>query len=373
MTLLISILTPSRRGLRYHLLTLSPKGRGFYEISFANRMVAYFFKAVVRGRAPAFSKPLGIDMASNPTEPRYHPALHRYALVTAGFTFLLLLAGALVTSTGSSLSVPDWPTSYGGLAPPLSRFKGGVVFEYSHRAVAGTTAFLMLGLAFATQWVESRRWVKRLAWAALGAVVLQAVLGGITVKFGLPTPVSVAHAGLAEIFFCLIVSLALVTSKTWMEDTPYRVADRPASLKFWTALTTGIIYFQILVGAVTRHSGAGLAIPDWPLSFGHLLPPDWTASIALQFSHTRVGALVVLYFVNHTAYRVCTHYTEEGALSWPAATAGLLVWLQCFLGVILIATSKAIVPTSLHVIVGAATLASMLVLTLNCFHLMKKA
>lgn len=309
-------------------------------------------------------------MASNLTQSHYHPALHRYALTTAGFTFVLLLAGALVTSTGSSLAVPDWPLSFGKFFPPM---KGGVLFEHGHRMVAGTVALLMLGLALTTQSVEERAWVKRLAWIAMGAIILQAVLGGVTVLLHLPTQVSVAHASLAQIFFCLIVSLALVTSKEWVEGAPHRVEDRPASLRFWSALTTAVIYIQIILGAVTRHSGSGLAIPDWPLSFGHLLPPDWSPSVALQFSHTRVGAFIVLWLVTHTAYRVCTHYPGEKALFWPAASAGLLVWLQCFLGIIVIATSKDIVPTSVHVIVGAATLASMLVLTLNCFRLLKKA
>jgi heme a synthase len=308
-------------------------------------------------------------MSPDGLTPSYHSALHRYALVTAGCTFLLLLAGALVTSTGSSLAVPDWPLSFGKFFPPMT---GGVLFEHGHRMVAGTVSLLMLGLALSTQRVEERAWVKKLAWTAMGAIILQAVLGGVTVLLHLPTEVSVAHAGLAQIFFCLIVSLALVTSKGWIEERPNRVTDRPSTIRFWATLTTALVYLQILVGAVTRHSGSGLAIPDYPLSFGQILPPDWSASIALQFSHTRVGALVVLYFITHTSYRVCTHYSEEKALFWPAAAAALLVWLQCFLGIIVIATAKAIVPTSLHVILGAATLAAMLVLTLNSHHLFKK-
>lgn len=305
-------------------------------------------------------------MGPDKPEVAFHPALHRYALVTAGFTFLLLLAGALVTSTGSSLAVPDWPLSFGKVFPPM---RGGVLFEHGHRMVAFTVSLLMLGLAISIQILEKRSWVKKLAWAAGGAIVLQAVLGGVTVLLKLPTEVSVMHAGLAQVFFCLIVSLALVTSKGWIEATPNPLTDRPSSIRFWATLTTALTYLQILVGAVTRHSGSGLAIPDFPLSFGRLLPPDWTPSVILQFSHTRIGAFIVLYLVTHTAYRVCTHYPEEKALFWPAAAAGLFVWLQCFLGLIVIATSKDVIPTSLHVIVGAATLAAMLALTLNSFHL----
>lgn len=300
----------------------------------------------------------------------FHPRLHLLARVTAVCTLLLLLAGALVTSTGSSLAVPDWPLSFGTLFPEM---KGGVLFEHGHRLIAGTVATLMLILAVLAQLTEERPWVKKLAWGALAAVLLQAILGGLTVLLKLPTQVSVAHAGLAQIFFCLIVSLTLVTSRFWIEEKGDRLTDRPSPIRKWALWTTLLIYAQIVVGAVTRHSGAGLAILDFPLSSGQILPPEWTGPIALQFSHTRIGASLVLLFTAHTAYRACYHFPEEKGIFYPAAAAGALVWLQCFLGVMILTTSKAILPTSLHVLVGAATLASMLVLTLNSYRLFKKS
>jgi len=300
---------------------------------------------------------------------KFNVGLYRYALLTAGCTFLLLLAGALVTSTGSSLAVPDWPLSFGQFFPPM---KGGVFFEHGHRMVAGTVAFLTLGLAIATQMLEKRPWVKRLAWYALGAILLQALLGGMTVLFRIPTQVSTAHAGLAQLFFCLVITLALVTSRSWVEEKPNRLKDRPSSIRFWAALTTAAIYVQILLGAVIRHSGSGLAIPDFPLSFGGLLPPEWTPAVTLQFAHTRIGAFFILLLVTCTSYRVCFHYPQEKSLFWPAVGAGLLVWLQCFLGMLILFTQKAVLPTSFHVLVGAATLACMLLLTLKSFQLFKK-
>jgi cytochrome c oxidase assembly protein subunit 15 len=299
----------------------------------------------------------------------YQPKLHRYALITTCCTFILLLAGALVTSTGSSLAVPDWPLSFGKFFPEMT---GGVLFEHGHRMVAGTVAILMFGLALYAQKVESRSWVKKLAWCAMGAVIFQAVLGGVTVLLHLPTEVSVAHAGLAQIFFSLIITLTLVTSRTWLEAAPNETDSTKPSIPSLAAFTTILIYLQIVVGAVTRHSGAGLAIPDFPLSFGQFFPPDGSPLILLQFSHTRVGAFLVLILVNLLSFRVCQSYIGEKALFWPAAVAALLVWVQCFLGILIIATNKAIVPTSVHVITGAALLASMLILTLNSFHLLKK-
>jgi heme a synthase len=304
----------------------------------------------------------------SPSKVSYHPGLHRFAFFLAAFTPLLLLAGALVTSTGSSLAVPDWPLSFGKFFPKM---EGGVLFEHGHRMIAGTVGFLTLGLALMTQWVEKRVWVKRLAWGALGAVVLQAVLGGVTVLLQLPTQVSVAHAGLAQIFFCLTISLALFTSRSWMEEKSARISS-PWSLPRFALATTGVVYLQILVGAVVRHSGAGLAIPDFPFSFGRAIPAEWTAGILLQFLHTRVGATLVLGLVVFLSYRVCREYPEEKGLFWPAASAGFLVWLQCFLGMMILVTHKMVVPTSVHVVVGAGLLASLLILTLKSFQLFKR-
>lgn len=308
-------------------------------------------------------------MSEVPTPNAYQLNLHRFAIFLACYTPLLLLAGALVTSTGSSLAVPDWPLSFGTLFPKM---QGGVLFEHGHRLIAGSVLVLAILFALFTQKIEKRSWVKKLAWGALFAVLLQALLGGLTVLLHLPTQISVSHAGLAQIYFCLVVTLALVTSKDWIEEKPNRLVDRPSSIRKWAFWTTGLVYLQILVGAVTRHSGAGLAIPDFPLSNGNLLPSDWSFLVAIQFLHTRIGASVVLLFVAHTAYRACTHFPEEKGIFWPAATAGLLVWIQCFLGIMILATGKAIVPTSVHVLVGAGLLASMVVFSLKSHQLFIK-
>jgi len=302
-----------------------------------------------------------------PTAPAlFHPRLHSFALVVMGATFLLLLAGALVTSTGSSLSVPDWPLSYGTLFPHMT---GGVIFEHGHRLVAGTVSILTLILVVAVQRTESRRWVRVLAWSAMGAILLQALLGGLTVLFHLPTPVSVCHAGLAQIFFCLVTTLAVVTSPSWIQESPGRLAALDPSLPRFAAVTVAVIYVQVLLGALTRHSGAGLAMPDFPPAF---LPAEWSPLVLIHFCH-RVGALVVTLLVSLLLYRVTRAGAGETALTGPALAAGLLLWLQLFLGVMIIVTAKAVVPTSAHVITGAALLASTWATTLKCFQLFKPA
>ncbi|HYM13676.1 MAG TPA: COX15/CtaA family protein, partial [Bryobacterales bacterium] len=150
--------------------------------------------------------------------------LHRFAVFTACATFGLIIAGALVTSKDAGLAVPDWPLSYGSLMPP---WVGNIRFEHGHRMVATLVGMLTIVLAAWLWKREPRRWVKRLGAAALATVVAQGVLGGITVLFFLPTLISVSHACLAQIFFCLTVTLALVTGERWKEPTA-PVPDRGA-------------------------------------------------------------------------------------------------------------------------------------------------
>src|SRR5262252_3022053 len=106
-------------------------------------------------------------------------ALHRFALFTACCTAFLIFVGGLVTSTESGLSVPDWPTTYGWnmFTFPLSKMVGGIRFEHTHRLVASTVGLMTIVLAVWLQRREDRRWVRRLGWIALAAVVLQGILG----------------------------------------------------------------------------------------------------------------------------------------------------------------------------------------------------
>src|SRR5215510_13607845 len=108
-------------------------------------------------------------------KPTYHPGVHRFAMFVLFWTVLLLVAGALVTSNDAALSVPDWPTSYGSFTPPMV---GGIVYEHSHRLVAGGLGILLILEAIAIWKYEERRWLRWFALAAVGGVVAQAILGG---------------------------------------------------------------------------------------------------------------------------------------------------------------------------------------------------
>jgi cytochrome c oxidase assembly protein subunit 15 len=290
--------------------------------------------------------------------------LHRFAMLTAAATFFLVIAGGLVTSTGSGLSVPDWPLSYGQYFPPMV---GGIFFEHGHRMVAGTVGLLTIGLATWLWFGDCRRWVRRMGIGAVVGVLAQAVLGGITVLFLLPTPISVSHAGLAMAFFALVSSIAVVTGPGWFCVEPQEPpAERP-TLPRAALIAAVAVYVQILLGATVRHTGSGLACPDFPLCNGQLFPALSSAGIGFQLLH-RGGALLVAGLVLWVVWRVRSEHPDLGELQWPALVAFCLLVLQVLLGALTVWTGLAVTPTTIHVATGALLLVTMVVLTLRLHH-----
>ena len=296
--------------------------------------------------------PLHEESFLKPTSTPYNPAHHYFAVCTAASTFLLLLAGALVTSNDAGLSVPDWPTSFGSLyrLPPMV---GGVRFEHSHRMVAETVGLLMIVLAIWTWRVDQRRWMKRLGVWALAGVIVQGILGGITVLFFLPPAVSTAHATLAQTFFVTIVAMALFTSRDWLEKPGLHLPDtgrpRTRTLTRWALAS---VYLQLILGAAFRHSAI------------KLLPHLIMAAIV---------AVTVLW----AAIRVLTEYRGVPQLRRPAQILLGLTLAQLSLGFGAYLTrvewgkdapqpmAAMVATTVAHVVVGALVLATTAVLALQ--------
>ena len=293
--------------------------------------------------------------------------LHLFAALVAASTGILIFAGGLVTSTESGLSVPDWPNTYGHFMFffPLEKMVGGIRYEHTHRLIASTVGFLILVLAAWLWRSETRAWVRRLGYIALAAVITQGILGGITVLWYLPDPISIAHASLAQIVFCLTMTIALVTSPGWKRAY---ANDEPAPddrmLQRVAAVTTGLIYLQIVVGATMRHTGAGLAIPDFPLMFGQLIPPHWDPQIAIHFAH-RVGAVIVSLAILATTGHVFYHHRTRRELRRPSMLLLALLTTQVTLGALTVLSRKEFIINSLHVVTGASVLVTSLVLTLR--------
>lgn len=280
-----------------------------------------------------------------------HAWVRRAAVFLAGATFLLIVAGALVTSNDAGLSVPDWPTSFGSFRMPT--MVGGVKYEHGHRMIAGAVGLFTVFFAVGLMFREPRRWVRWLGGVAVATVLAQAVLGGITVLFYLPRPISVAHATLAQVFFCLTVSLALFAGRDWRWDDPKLEDSATPSLRQLSAVTTAAALLQLVLGAAFRHSGLGIT--------PHL-----------------VGAGVVTALVVWVVARVLIGFGQEPRLRRPALWLGGLLVVQLLLGagsyVLKLQVRDVPQPlppvvavTTTHVAVGALVLAASLVLTLEAF------
>jgi cytochrome c oxidase assembly protein subunit 15 len=294
----------------------------------------------------------------------YRPGLHRYALLVAASTFVLIFAGGLVTSTGSGLAVPDWPLSFGQVFPEMT---GGVLFEHGHRMVAATVGMMTIGLFVWALSSHARKSVKVLAGCALAAVVIQGLLGGLTVLMKLPPAVSVAHASLAQLFLCSTVALAVMTGPGW-DARPLKKSSNQESVPLTTLglAATVTVFGQLVLGAVMRHTNAGLAIPDFPLAFGKIIPPLNTATVQIHFAH-RVWAVVVCGVVGLLAMLIVRRRRREPRFYWPAfSLLGLLV-TQVTLGGLTVLLKRAVVPTTLHVLVGGMILAFTFLITMKLY------
>jgi heme a synthase len=279
----------------------------------------------------------------------YNRGLHRFAVFTAGVTLLLIVAGALVTSNDAGLSVPDWPTTFGSIYK-LPHMVGGVKFEHGHRMVAEFVGLLTIILAVWTWRAEKRRWLRLLGFAALGTVIAQGILGGLTVLFFLPAPISSAHAALAQTFFCIAVCIAMFTGPRWVEEVPRMEPDhRRPTLFTLTLLSIFVLYVQLILGAMFRHHGMSW----WP----HVV-------------HAAVVAIVLLW----TAVRAITAYPKIEAVRKPAIILLSLLFTQLCLGFAAFLARVAwgkdsaqpelpmVISTVAHVAVGALLLATTVVL-----------
>jgi cytochrome c oxidase assembly protein subunit 15 len=290
--------------------------------------------------------------------------LRRMTKLTAAATLFLIFAGAMVTSTSSGLAVPDWPLSYGMLFPPMV---GGIFYEHGHRMVATTVGLLVLIQAFWLQKSEPKSLVRALGWLALLAVVIQGLLGGLTVLFLLPTAVSVSHASLAEIFFCLTVTIAFMTSRF---ASRLEVGRGASGLGLLGRVLTAAVFLQIVIGALMRHLGAGLVIPDWPLSFGRVIPPLTSLEIATNFAHRTWGLVVAGLIVG---FAPSVFRRVSGGVRTVYGMLVVAVSIQVALGGATVLLEKAPLLTSFHVVTGAFVLANTLVFALAAHRIDSRA
>jgi len=284
-----------------------------------------------------------------------HP---RAFLVTVVWTLALLLLGSIVHATESSLACPDWPTCFGTLVPEMT---GGVFWEHLHRLVAGGL-ILLFSAAVWFSFRETPRfpWVRRWSLVGLGLLLVQAVLGGMTVLFGLPDAVSTSHLGLAFLFLALATVLLNVTSDSWpLGVGPPRGATR--TLRVWGSVATGLVFLQSVVGAAVRHTDAGMACPDVPLCLGRWIPPFQHALVALHFSHRVLGICVLgtALWVGHLAF----HRGTGKRLRILGLSVAAIALSQVVVGFLSVWTRLAVLPVSLHTLLAASLLSLLVTLT----------
>jgi len=322
----------------------------------------------------------------------YSKLLNFYTIVLGFCTFMLIIAGGLVTSTDSGLSVPDWPLSYGKLMPPMV---GGIFYEHGHRMVASLVGFLTVLLVILIYRKEQRSWLRRLSLVALLAVILQGLLGGLTVLFLLPTWISVSHATLAQTFFCIVALIALFESSWWQEtESPILEEKEGRSLFAFGLCAVAVVYVQLILGALMRHTASGLAVPDFPLAYGQVLPsltptalgqynaelilrdirlaadgPITRDQIIIHLAH-RFWAVITGVVILTFAIRVYRRSRRVKALKTPAIAMALLIPLQITLGAFTVLSRKAVDITTIHVATGALILVSSIVTTFMVYRVL---
>jgi heme a synthase len=302
--------------------------------------------------------------------------LHWYAIFVAASVLVLICSGGLVTSHEAGMAVPDWPNSFGYnmFLFPISRWVGGVFFEHTHRLIASGVGLLTIALCILTWVIEDRLWVKWLTIIAVLAVIMQGVLGGLRVTEH-NALLGLFHGCLAQGYFSLMATVALVTSRFWRRIKPALNERVVRRLRFWTATVTVMLFIQLALGASMRHSHTGLSIPDFPTTYGHVFPPLDDASV-VRINEARLGTqteapisanLILLQYI----HRVWALFIVVG-LTWvaldifrqrqlpaPVRSAAVcwvaLVFVQFGLGAWTVWSNKAADIATSHVFVGALT------------------
>ena len=298
----------------------------------------------------------------------------------------------MVTSKGVGLAVPDWPTTFGYnmFLFPVSKWVGGIFFEHTHRLIASAVGFMTIILAVWICRADNRRWLRNLGFAALGAVILQGVLGGLRVTL-LKDEIGIFHACLAQAYLGMLVVITLATSQLWRRIS---VSDSSsAAVRTLVRLvigTTIVIYLQLGLGATMRHQHRDLSILDFPAAYGAIIPDTSPAKITqinawrearalsdvtpfhiwLQMTH-RFVALVIAACVIASLFLSRRTGPDAGLLSRFADIWFLLLACQITLGAWVIWSNKAADIATAHVAVGASMLAVGIAFSAICLRIVR--
>ena len=309
-------------------------------------------------------------------QPPANPSLAFFAKLVVVLTFVLIFIGGHTTTSGAGMAFLDWPLSNGSLNPNGWLTNFFMFLEHSHRLTAGLVATLVSVMFVWVCWKRESvvKGALPLAGMALFGVLAQAVLGGLRVILdpqgiaattsATATTFRVLHGCVAQIELCLIVALAALLSPAWDR---IRSSQNLGGIAKLGRIAIALVFVQLIVGATMRHLGAGLAIPTFPhaAADGGLLPKVHGAYIDLNFMHTRVGSVVVTLFLLHLGASAFRKAGGDALIVRPALLLGVLILGQFTLGMFVIWHVRPPLLTTLHVVNGAAVLATCVLLTVR--------
>ena len=278
---------------------------------------------------------------------------YRAFTVSVFWTLGLLYLGSVVHATESSLACPDWPTCFGTMMPEMT---GGVFWEHLHRLVAGGLV-LLFGLStwLAKTPTQDQPWIFRACLAGLGLLIVQSIFGGLTVIYRLPDLISTTHLGLAFIFLALVTVLASATGPLKTFESP--LGETANRITILASASAALIFVQSLIGGLVRHMDAGMACPDAPLCLGELVPPLVNSTITLHFTHRLIGIVAALLSIGLSIWIL--RVSAPKPLRLLGLLAAALVVTQVIIGFVSVLTSLAVIPVSLHTLIAAGLLATL--------------
>ena len=301
-------------------------------------------------------------------------AARRLSKVIVLLTLSLIFVGALIKSHEVGLSVPDWPTSYGKqmFSFPFSEMVGGIFYEHGHRLFATIVGFLTLIQFIVLSFTDHPMWVKKMSFIALVLVITQGFLGGMTVIFFLPPQISILHGVLAQIFFISIIFIAYSLSDSRLNK---KKESFPLFIKRGALIITLLVFVQLILGALVRHTSSGLAIPDFPKMGGMWIPTfsdnmvnninvelfdknlDMVSKwqVVIHFLH-RLGAFIITLALTFFVYKFRKMVEKNSTESKILILFSVLLFIQIILGASTVITEKLPYVASFHVVTGAALL-----------------
>lgn len=268
---------------------------------------------------------------------------HRFSIISTGAVVLLIAMGGFVTSINAGLAVPDWPTSFGSMNPfyPMPEWWKitPILAEHGHRLMGALVGILTTVLAVWTWRSDARPWMRKLAGFALALVIFQGVLGGLRVIW-VSLDLAVVHACTAQLFFATLLAMTIFTAPSWRKQQPLATTSR-SSLPALACATAGMLYLQIIFGALLRHPGEGI---DPTLAFIHI-----------------GGAMAALGLILATGISIQRQFPEHRLLQRHRQLLYGLVALQITLGlvaylVLLDETGRLVRPSTMQVVVNTTHL-----------------